>query len=128
MVISHKIWSDIYQFSLRSTLEVYHAFGLTFLTYVVCSYNLLVQVTHARKEQQIEELKDELRKQLKATARKSLQLLNFRESIQHLGLAYQFEREIKEGLEDMYQTYTLDDNDNDTDDLTNASFCFRLLR
>ena len=85
-----------------------------------------MQVTHARKEQQIEELKDELRNELKATARKSSQLLNFIDSIQRLGLAYQFEREIKEALEDMYQTYNLDDDDND--DLTNASLRFRLLR
>ncbi|CBI20476.3 (-)-germacrene D synthase [Vitis vinifera] len=83
-------------------------------------------VTHARKVQQIEELKDELRNELKATARKSSQLLNFIDSIQRLGLAYQFEREIKEALEDMYQTYNLDDDDND--DLTNASLRFRLLR
>lgn len=85
-----------------------------------------MQVTHARKVQQIEELKDELRNELKATARKSSQLLNFIDSIQRLGLAYQFEREIKEALEDMYQTYNLDDDDND--DLTNASLRFRLLR
>ncbi|KAL6314157.1 hypothetical protein AAG906_011899 [Vitis piasezkii] len=83
-------------------------------------------VTHACKVQQIEELKDELRNELKATARKSSQLLNFIDSIQRLGLAYQFEREIKEALEDMYQTYNLDDDDND--DLTNASLRFRLLR
>ncbi|KAJ9671856.1 hypothetical protein PVL29_025515 [Vitis rotundifolia] len=82
-------------------------------------------VTYARKEQQLEELKDELRKELKATARKSSQLLNFIDSIQRLGLAYQFEREIKEALEEMYQTYNLDDNN---DDLTNASLRFRLLR
>ncbi|KAL6314066.1 hypothetical protein AAG906_011801 [Vitis piasezkii] len=64
-------------------------------------------VTYACKEQQLEELKDELRKELKATARKSSQLLNFIDSIQRLGLAYQFEREIKE---------------------TNASLRFQLLR
>ncbi|KAL6313952.1 hypothetical protein AAG906_011682 [Vitis piasezkii] len=70
-------------------------------------------VTHARKEQQIKELKDELKNELKATARKSSQLLTFIDSIQRLGL-------------DMYQTYNLDDDDND--DLTNASLRFRLLR
>ena len=85
-------------------------------------------MTHALKVQQIEKLKEEIRKELKATARNSPKLLNFIDSIQRLGLEYKFEREIKEALEDMYQTYSYLDYYNDNDDLTNASLRFRLLR
>ncbi|KAJ9671618.1 hypothetical protein PVL29_025364 [Vitis rotundifolia] len=83
-------------------------------------------VTHACKEKELEGLKDEVRKELKATAGKSSQLLNFIDSIQRLGLAYHFEREIEEALKVMYETYNLVDDDNDH--LASAALRFRLLR
>ena len=86
---------------------------------------LLVQVTQECKEQKIEELKEEVRKELKASAHKSPELLKLIDSIQLLGLTYHFEREIEEALKDMYGTYSLVD---DNEDLTNASLRFRLLR
>ncbi|KAL6314743.1 hypothetical protein AAG906_027090 [Vitis piasezkii] len=76
-------------------------------------------------QQQIEELKEEVRKELKASASKSPELLKLIDSIQLLGLAHHFEREIEEALKDMYGTYSLVD---DNDDFTNASLRFRLLR
>ncbi|KAL6311109.1 hypothetical protein AAG906_025861 [Vitis piasezkii] len=82
-------------------------------------------VTHECKEQQIEKLKEEVRKELKASASKSPELLKLIDSIQLLGLAHHFEREIEEALKDMYGTYGLVD---DNDDFTNASLRFRLLR
>ena len=85
----------------------------------------LVYITHECKEQQIEELKEEVRKELKASASKSPELLKLIDSIQLLGLAHHFEREIEEALKDMYGTYSLVD---DNDDFTNASLRFRLLR
>ena len=86
----------------------------------------MVQVTHACKEKELEGLKEEVRKELKATAGKSSQLLNFIDSIQRLGLAYHFEREIEDALKVMYETYNLVDDDND--DLASAALRFRLLR
>ncbi|XP_034679562.1 (-)-germacrene D synthase-like [Vitis riparia] len=80
--------------------------------------------THACKEQQIQELK-EVRKSLEATAGNTSQLPKLIDSIQRLGLAYHFEREIEEALKAMYQTYTLVDDD---DHLTTVSLLFRLLR
>ena len=87
--------------------------------------NFLVQATYEGEEQRIEELKEEVRNELKASAGKSTELLKLINSIQLLGLAYHFEKEIEEALKDMHGKYDLvDDNEN----LTNASLRFRLLR
>ena len=86
----------------------------------------LIQVAHECKEQQIKELK-EVRKEIKASVRKSPELLKLIDSIQLLGLAYHFEREIEEAMKDMYEliySYLVDDDE----DLTNVSLRFRLLR
>ena len=85
-----------------------------------------MQVTHERKLQQIEELKEEVGKELKANAGKSPKLLKLINSIKLLGVAYHFEREVEEALKDMYETYSqlVDDNE----DLTTSSLRFRLLR
>ena len=85
----------------------------------------LVQAAYECKKQQIEELKGQVRKELKASAAKSPELLKLIDSIQLLGLAYHFEREIQEALKDMHGKYGLVD---DNEDLTNASLRFRLLR
>ncbi|WKA12122.1 hypothetical protein VitviT2T_029544 [Vitis vinifera] len=95
--------------------------GDCFLTYIPDD-----TVTHACKEKELEGLKEEVRNELKATAGKSSQLLNFIDSIQRLGLAYHFEREIEDALKVMYETYNLVDDDND--DLASAALRFRLLR
>uniref|UniRef100_F6H239 (-)-germacrene D synthase n=1 Tax=Vitis vinifera TaxID=29760 RepID=F6H239_VITVI len=95
--------------------------GDCFLTYIPDD-----TVTHACKEKELEGLKEEVRKELKATAGKSSQLLNFIDSIQRSGLAYHFEREIEEALKVMYETYNLVDDDND--DLASAALRIRLLR
>ena len=79
------------------------------------------------KKQQIEELKEEVRKELKkASAVKSPELLKLIDSIQLLGVAYHFDREIEEALEDIFETYSrlVDDNE----DLTTSSLRFGLLR
>ena len=68
-----------------------------------------------------------MRKEIKASARKSPELLKLVDSIQLLGLAYHFEREIEEAMKDMYEliySYLVDDDE----DLTNVSLRFRLLR
>lgn len=83
-------------------------------------------MSHERKEQ-IEQLKEEVRKQLKSSAPESPELLNFIDSIQHLGLAHHYESEIEASLKHMYKGHGhLVDDDND--DLKTASLRFRLLR
>ena len=55
------------------------------------------------------------------------QQLGLIDALQHLGVAYNFEREIQEALEHIYATYN-DYNDVEDDDLYNVSLRFRLLR
>ena len=55
------------------------------------------------------------------------QQLGLIDALQHLGVAYHFEREIQEALEQIYATYN-DHNDVEDDDLYNVSLRFRLLR
>ena len=86
-----------------------------------------MQVINECKKQQIEELKEEVRKELKkASAVKSPELLKLIDSIQLLGVAYHFETEIEEALKDIFEKYSrlVDDNE----DLTTSSLRFRLLR
>nr|POE44558.1 beta-caryophyllene synthase [Quercus suber] len=82
---------------------------------------------HLRKVREIEELKEEVRKELLASAGHLSQQLGLIDALQRLGVAYNFEREIQEALEHIYATYN-DHNDVEDDDLYNVSLRFRLLR
>ena len=53
------------------------------------------------------------------------QQLDLIDALQHLGVAYHFEREIQEALERIYTTFN---DKNDVDDLYKVSLSFRLLR
>ena len=87
----------------------------------------LVQNIHFRKVREVEELKEEVRKELLASAGHLSQQLGLIDALQRLGVAYNFEREIQEALEHLYATYN-DHNDVEDDDLYNVSLRFRLLR
>ncbi|KAM4103192.1 hypothetical protein ACJW30_06G060600 [Castanea mollissima] len=76
------------------------------------------------KVREVEELKEEVRKELLASSGHLSQQLGLIDALQRLGVAYNFEREIKEALEHIYATY----NDAKDDDLYNVSLHFRLLR
>ncbi|XP_050288805.1 sesquiterpene synthase 2-like [Quercus robur] len=82
---------------------------------------------HFRKVCEVEELKEEVRKELLASAGHLSQQLGLIDALQRLGVAYNFEREIQEALEHIYATYN-DHNDVEDDDLYNVSLRFRLLR
>ncbi|KAM3744343.1 hypothetical protein ACB098_06G046000 [Castanea mollissima] len=81
---------------------------------------------HFRKVQEVEELKEKVRRELLASAGHLSQLLGLIDALQRLGVAYNFEGEIEEALEHVYATYN--DNSDVDDDLYNISLRFRLLR
>ncbi|GAB4825750.1 hypothetical protein Ancab_008625 [Ancistrocladus abbreviatus] len=64
-----------------------------------------VQVTKAFMAKQLQELKEEVRKEPLAVADKSLELLNFIDAIQCLGVAYHFEKEIEDDLQKVLGTF-----------------------
>ena len=95
-----------------------------FLTF--CSCNLLIQITLAHKEQQLEDLKKEVRRELITAASKPSEQLKFIDAVQRLGVAYHFENEIEQALQSTYDNYhgIADIND----DLYDVALRFRLLR
>jgi predicted RNA-binding protein with PIN domain len=92
---------------------------------------LLVQETdhHEKIEQQVEELKEEVRKMLMAPSENSSQKLNLIDAIQRLGVAYHLENEIQEILQQLHKTFHDGaDREDDDDDLCTVALRFRLLR
>ncbi|RVW68199.1 Valencene synthase [Vitis vinifera] len=85
------------------------------------------KVTRACKEEQIVDLKKEVKRKLTAAAvANPSQLLNFIDAVQRLGVAYHFEQEIEEALQHICNSFH-DCNDMDGD-LYNIALGFRLLR
>ncbi|KAM3744344.1 hypothetical protein ACB098_06G046100 [Castanea mollissima] len=69
---------------------------------------------HSHKVHEVEELKEEVRRELFASASHLSQQLGLIDAIQRLGMAYNFETEIEKALEHIYATYD-DNNDVDKD-------------
>ncbi|KAL6315648.1 hypothetical protein AAG906_004819 [Vitis piasezkii] len=90
------------------------------------TYNPEDEVTRACKKKQVEDLKEEVRRELMAAAGNPSQLLNFIDAVQRLGVAYHFESEIEESLQHIYDRFH--DADDTNDDLYNIALRFRLLR
>ncbi|XP_057968253.1 (-)-germacrene D synthase-like [Malania oleifera] len=82
-------------------------------------------VTLEHKEQQIGELKEEVRKELVAATSPSQQQLKLIDAIQRLGVAYHFENEIEAALKHVHESYH---SYLAGSDLYNAALLFRLLR
>ncbi|KAL3750116.1 hypothetical protein ACJRO7_011144 [Eucalyptus globulus] len=82
-----------------------------------------------RVEEQIEELKGEVRKMLTDVVDKPSQMLHLIDQIQRLGIDYHFDRDIDEHLEHIHKRYSqLDHGDFRGDDLHMVALIFRLLR
>ncbi|XP_010247958.1 PREDICTED: (-)-germacrene D synthase-like [Nelumbo nucifera] len=77
--------------------------------------------------QQVEELKEEVRSILRNSANKPLEMLSLIDGVQRLGLGYQFEREIDKMLEQIFDAHIVYFNDMD-DNLNAVALLFRLLR
>ena len=88
------------------------------------SANLFVQVIHVGK---VEELKEEVRRDVLASAGHPSQQLSLIDALQRLGVAYHFEREIQEALQYIFATYN-GYNELEDDDVYNVALRFRLLR
>jgi hypothetical protein len=63
-----------------------------------------VQETDEKKEQQVQELKEKLRKMLIASIENPSQKLNFIDAIQCLGVSYHFGNEIQEILQQFHKS------------------------
>ncbi|KAM3382978.1 hypothetical protein P3S68_008553 [Capsicum galapagoense] len=85
-------------------------------------------VANEEEEKQHEDLKEEVRKMLVMAPSNSLQKLHLINTIQRLGVAYHFEREIEESLSYMCTHYEEWIGEVDGDDLHAIALCFRLLR
>ena len=95
-----------------------------FLTFFSCK--LLIQITLVHEEQQLEDLKEEVRRELMAAASNLSKQLKFIDAVQRLGVAYHFEKDIEEALQNTYDNYHCIDDIND--DLYDVALRFRLLR
>ena len=85
----------------------------------------MVQITLAHEEQRLENLKQEVRRELIAAAGNPSQQLKFIDAVQRLGVAYHFEKDIEAALQNTYDNYH--DTD-DINDLYNIALRIRLLR
>jgi len=82
-----------------------------------------------RVEEQVEELKGEVRKMVINAVDKPSQMLHLIDQIQRLGIDYHFEQEIDVQLERIHKNYSqLDHGDFKGDDLHMVALMFRLLR
>ncbi|CAL5341820.1 unnamed protein product [Camellia sinensis] len=80
-------------------------------------------------EQQLQQLKEEVRKMLVAAVDdQPSQKLNFIDAIQRLGMSYHFESEIEAALQHIYETYYDHHDDKANGDLYTVALSFRLLR
>ena len=88
------------------------------------------KVSVAIEKQLIEELKEEVRKELMLRASneasQDIKLIKLIDVVQRLGLAYHFEKEIEESLQHIYVTYG--DKWINNNNIESISLWFRLLR
>ncbi|KAK0581476.1 hypothetical protein LWI29_014151 [Acer saccharum] len=87
------------------------------------------EIHNASQLQEIEELKEQVRKELLAAVNNSLPKpqLDLIDAIERLGVGYHFETEIQQVLQHLYNTYNVIDA-HDQYDLHTSALCFRLLR
>ena len=90
---------------------------------------LWIQITYAHKQQEVEELKLVVRREVfKTSADDFSTQMKLIDAIQRLGVAYHFEKEMEEALAHINATNHFHDDDDGDGDLYNVSLGFRLLR
>ncbi|ONI13027.1 hypothetical protein PRUPE_4G198500 [Prunus persica] len=86
-------------------------------------------ITYAHKQQEVEELKLAVRREVFTTSADDFSnQMKLIDAIQRLGVAYHFEKEIEEALEHIYAANHFHDDDDGDGDLYSVSLGFRLLR
>ncbi|ONI13042.1 hypothetical protein PRUPE_4G199500 [Prunus persica] len=86
-------------------------------------------ITDAHKQQEVEELKLAVRREVFTTSADDFSnKMKLIDAIQRLGVAYHFEKEIEEALQHIYAANHFHDDDDGDGDLYNVSLGFRLLR
>nr|QJA18327.1 terpene synthase 12 [Andrographis paniculata] len=95
--------------------------GDKFLSY---GPNTHVESSSGNEEEELQKLKEEVKKLLAATPNDTLQKLELIDALQRLGVAYHFEKDIDESLKIVYESYIQGYNN----DVYAISLCFRLLR
>jgi (-)-germacrene D synthase len=79
-------------------------------------------------KQQVQKLKEEVRRMLTSLVEKLSQKLNLIDVIQRLSVSYHFENDIEKALQQLHMTlHNPNDREND-DDLYTVALQFRLLR
>ncbi|GKB85064.1 (E)-beta-farnesene synthase, partial [Tanacetum coccineum] len=78
------------------------------------------------KKQLVEELKEDVKKELMAIKGSNIKFIELIDSVQRLGIAYHFEEEIEEALQHIHVTYG--EQWVDKENLQSISLWFRLLR
>lgn len=86
------------------------------------------EATHSKKEKDIKQLKEEVKKELFASAQNPFKQLSLIDAIQRLGVAYHLEEELEEILLHMFNTFSGHDHAYNEDGLYNTSLCFRIMR
>ncbi|KAL6146560.1 hypothetical protein ACLB2K_057238 [Fragaria x ananassa] len=84
--------------------------------------------TGAFWQQQVEELKVNVKSKVFTNECDFALRLKLIDAIQRLGVAYHFEEEIEDALRHIHATYRDQDHFNDDSDLSTVALCFRLLR
>ncbi|CAN4075605.1 unnamed protein product [Withania somnifera] len=86
----------------------------------------LTEIDHEEEEEEVERLKDEVRKMLVAAHASTRKLLELIDNTQRLGVSYHFEKEIEESLKHIYNMSC--DEFDDQNNLETVALQFRLLR
>ncbi|XP_060181335.1 sesquiterpene synthase 14b-like [Lycium barbarum] len=110
--------------TITRPLANYHpsVWGDYFLSYT----HELTEISMQEKVE-LEELKEKVRKMLVETPDNSTQKLVLIDAIQQLGVAYHFENEIKSSIQNIFDEFERNENDDD-DDLYVVALRFRLVR
>ncbi|KAI8539674.1 hypothetical protein RHMOL_Rhmol09G0201400 [Rhododendron molle] len=115
------------QVTQRRPESVFHpsVWGDYFLAYASADMEVDINM-----KQNYQQLKENVRKQVVEAKGDYSQQLDLIDAIQRLGVAYQFETEINQGLHQIYETYRQSGhkNVNDDEDLYTTALSFRLLR
>ncbi|KAH9691787.1 alpha-humulene/(-)-(E)-beta-caryophyllene synthase [Citrus sinensis] len=92
------------------------------------NYNSEDEIYHGAQSQEIEELKEEVRRELLGCSADSLTQLKLIDAILRLGVGYQFERELEEALQNLCDAYSNNFYNIEDDDPYHVALRFRLLR